>query len=217
MRGRKKKKTQETRETSQAWPSGMWLPWVRKEAVPHFWAQLCMFAPHRQGMVWHSAANWQESPERDSSYLQGIFSKFFRWFIRRHSYAPPNLSVCNLSHHGHFPWSSPGCSGCQTWRLRAGMDKESCRLLASLCLNPPQYSVFTHQPPLKQNIILKLKKEADWYHLNYKKRNTAMPNSLHEETADKWEVLTQGSDSKHEPLKASAYYSYYQPTPTFHF
>lgn len=37
-----------------------------------------------------------------------------------------------------------------------------------------------------------------------------------EESADKRELLTQGSDGHHEPLEASAYDSYYQPTPTFH-
>lgn len=63
--------------------------------------------------------------------LLPIFNKLFRWFRRRYSYVSPNLSVCNLSHHGHFLWRIPGCSGCQTQRLRAVMDKESCRLFCA--------------------------------------------------------------------------------------
>lgn len=36
-----------------------------------------------------------------------------------------------------------------------------------------------------------------------------------EETADKQKLLTRGSDSQREPLKASANHSYYQPSTHF--
>lgn len=80
----KNNKTKPNRETSRAWPSGVWLPWSEERSCPSFLGPAVHVCPPQPV---HGAASWQKSPGRDSSYLQGYL------FLKSHSGALEGISM----------------------------------------------------------------------------------------------------------------------------